>query len=427
MALLPTLLFGALLVGCAAEPAERRDAALVAGIDSLVHLWLQVDPTPGISVAVVLRGDTIVIDGYGLADVEQGERVSDGTVFGVASVTKIFTAAAVMRLVDEGRLRLDASLVELLPEYAGPGGAATVHELLNHTSGIPSYTRRGSSYWQRAHEQLSADEVLALFAREPPDFEPGASWAYNNSAYFLLGVIVERVSGRPFGEYLTDTLLRPLGLERTRLCDDPAIEPYRATGYRLDEGRLVSAHPYASVIEMHAGAGALCSTPRELVRWMRALHGGQLVSEAAYARMTAPTAVDSVHQRHPYARGGQTPQPYGYGLFVGSYDGQRVVSHIGGYTGFTSVLAHYPEHDLTIAVVANGPAPVRTLLQQIAARVLDREGAGERADGGVSTGRRAWAVIGVESSRLPAVATIHQEAAYHSQPCGPYPNSKPCT
>jgi len=366
------LLFVLLLAGCeAATPDMRRDAALEAGIDSLVHLWLRVDPTPGISVAVVQGSDTILIRGYGVADVEGAERVTAGTVFGVASVTKIFTAAAVMKLVDEGRLRLDRSLAELLPEYDGPGRDATVHELLNHTSGIPSYTRRGSPYWQRVHEDLSPEAVLALFTSEEPEFEPGTSWAYNNSGYFLLGVIVERISGQRFGEYLTHALLRPLGPERTRLCGDPAIVPYRAIGYRLDGGRLVSAEPYVSIIEMHAGAGALCSTPRELVQWMRALHGGRVVSEAAYAQMTTPTAVDRVHLRHPYVRDGQALQPYGYGLFVGSYDGRRVVGHSGGYTGFTSALFHFPEHDLTIAVISNGPAPVTALLLQIADRVLE--------------------------------------------------------
>jgi D-alanyl-D-alanine carboxypeptidase len=128
-----------LLTACSAAPSQSRDPALVAAIDSLVHLWLAADPT-GISIAVVHRGDTMAMRGYGLATVDHAIPVTDSTVFHIGSVTKPFTAAAVMKLVEEDRLRLDTTVQEVLPEYSGPGGSVTIHQLLNHTSGIPSYT-----------------------------------------------------------------------------------------------------------------------------------------------------------------------------------------------------------------------------------------------------------------------------------------------
>jgi D-alanyl-D-alanine carboxypeptidase len=356
------------LTACSSAPGGDRAPALMSAIDSLANLWLAVDSTPGISIAVVHQGDTLVMRGYGLADVEQRITVSDRTVFGIASVTKQFTAAAVMALIDEGHLRIDTTVEEVLRDYVGPGRSVTLHQLLNHTSGIPSYTLPGSRYWELRHQNPTADQMVALFASDPLEFEPGSAWAYNNSAYLLLGLVIERVSGESYGDHLERTFFRPLRLEQTGACGRRAIVPNRARGYWVEDRRLINATPYD--VAVHGGAGALCSTPRDLVRWVRALVESRVVPVASLERMASPTPVERVHRRHPYARVDQTLQPYGYGMYVGRQNGRSVVSHRGDVPGFRSIVTHYSEEDLTIAVLANGPASVEAIQAQIAHRVL---------------------------------------------------------
>jgi D-alanyl-D-alanine carboxypeptidase len=356
------------LTACSSAPSGGRDPALVSSIDSIANLWLAVDSTPGISIAVVHQGDTLVMRGYGLADVEQQITVDDRTVFGIASVTKQFTAAAVMALMDEGRLRVDTPLGEVLQEYVGPGRSVTLHQLLNHTSGIPPYTLLGSRYWELRHQRPTSDQMVALFASDPLEFEPGSAWAYNNSAYLLLGLVIERVSGESYGDHLERTFFQPLRLEQTGVCGLRAIVPNRARGYWVQDGRLINAPPYDVVLD--GGAGALCSTPRDLVRWARALTESQVVPLASLERMASPTPVERVHRRHPYVRSDQTLQPYGYGMYVGRQNGRSVVSHLGAVPGFRAIVTHYPQEDLTIAVLANGPAAVEAIQTQIAHRVL---------------------------------------------------------
>jgi D-alanyl-D-alanine carboxypeptidase len=354
----------ALLPACSPRAAEHDDARMVASIDSIVELFLSMDATPGMSVAVVRGSDTLLLKGYGAADVENGTAVTPETVFPIASITKSFTAAAVMRLVEGGRLRLDATVGELLPDYAGPGSPATVHHLLNHTSGIPSYTRSGSPYWDAVDLDRTDVEMRALFAAEPLVFEPGADFRYNNSGYYLLGRIIERVSGTGYGEFVATELGRPAGLEQTALCYDVAAAADRASGY---EPRMRGPVPAASVsLRTHEAAGALCSTARDLVRWARALDQGHVVTASSYARMTAPSPVSSL-----VARDGTFD--FGYGLFMQELNGHPVVGHTGGFTGFTAVMTHYPADELTIVVLTNGHAPAWTVGKEIAMTVLGLE------------------------------------------------------
>jgi len=217
----------------------------------------------------------------------------------------------------------------------------------------------------------TSDQMLALFASDALEFEPGSAWAYNNSAYYLLGLVLERVSGTSYGDHLEQTVFGPLRLEQTGTCGLMAVVPDRAQGYRVENGRLVNATPYD--VDVHGGAGALCSTPRDLVRWARTLMASQFVRGTSLDRMTSPTVVERVHRRHPYARSDQTLQPYGYGMYVGRQDGRSVVSHRGDVPGFRAIVTHYPEEDLTIAVLANRPASVEAIQIQIAHRVLARD------------------------------------------------------
>jgi CubicO group peptidase (beta-lactamase class C family) len=339
-------------------PARADRARVVAAIDSLVGAAMAATRTPGMSVAVVKGGDTILIRGYGRADVENDVPVTPETVFRIGSVTKQFTSAAVMRLVEQNKVRLDAPLSAYLPEYTGPGRNITVHHLLNHTSGIPSYTGVGARWTSQMSMNVPHERMLAFFAADSLEFQPGTKWAYNNSGYYLLGMIVERVTGEPYAQHVRRTLAAPLGLGSTLYCAERGIVPHRAAGYAVQADTLVNDEPFG--MDQAFAAGAMCSTPRDLVRWTRALSGGRVVSAASYARMTTPA---------PLTGGGR--QTYGYGLGTGELAGRRKVSHGGGISGFTAQLAHYPADDLVVVVLANREgASVGQLETRIARRVL---------------------------------------------------------
>ncbi|HEX6308647.1 MAG TPA: serine hydrolase [Longimicrobiales bacterium] len=332
-------------------------AALTARIDSIVNAAIGARGAPGISIAVVRGADTIALEGYGLADVENEVPVTDRSVFRIGSVTKQFTAAAVMKLVDQGRIRLDAPLSEYLPDYPGPGARVTIHHLLNHTSGIPSYTGMGPDFWNRSRLDLTHEEMLDLFARDSLEFEPGSRWEYNNSGYYLLGVLIEKVTGQPYDQHVRGALFEPLGLAQTMYCHQAPIIPHRVQGYARDAGTLVNAAPLS--MNPPGAAGALCSTARDLIRWTDALMAGRVVSTESLARMMTATSLTT-----------GTTNPYGYGLTNGQLGPHEAIQHGGGINGFTAFLARYPEQDLTIAVLANGPTDAGALQARIARAVL---------------------------------------------------------
>jgi CubicO group peptidase (beta-lactamase class C family) len=205
---------------------------------------------------------------------------------------------------------------------------------------------------------LPHDSLIALFAPEPFDFDPGTQWRYNNSGYYLLGVILERVTGKPYDAYLEERLFRPLGLTGTSYCHVRPLIPHRAQGYEVAQRKLVNA----SYVDMGQpfSAGSLCSTVGDLVRWTRALNDGRVVRPASYARMTTPESLSN-----------GKPLSYGYGLAIDSVGSHRRIQHGGGINGFVTSLQYYPDDTLTVVVLANtGPAPSDELATNIARLVF---------------------------------------------------------
>lgn len=362
MRLIRLIILFALFAAAAPVEAQSRDrASIIARIDSIAEDAVASKRSGGLTVAVVRGTDTLVLRGYGLADLENNVPITDRTVFRIGSLTKQFTAAAVMKLVEQGKIRLDGTLKDYLPDYAGPGGQVTIHQLLNHTSGIPSYTNLGDRFLLKSRLDLSHAEVLEMFGGEALEFEPGTSSRYNNSAFFLLGMILERVSGESYADLLKRTQFEPLGLKQTSYCSDSEIVPHRASGYALEQDRLVNAAPLSMTLPF--AAGALCSTPRDLVRWTDALANGRVVTRASFERMITPTTL---------AGGGV--RPYGYGLVNTKVGEHTVFNHSGGINGFSAFMAHYPAggktaEPVTIVVIANGPVNTGVVQEQIA-RVL---------------------------------------------------------
>ena len=342
-----------------ASAQGRDDRALISYVDSVARAAIAEHRTPGVSVAIVKHGRTVLAKGYGYSDLENDVPATQQTVYRIGSITKQFTAASIMRLAEQGKLSLDDTLQKFLPQIPTQGNRVTIRHLLNHTSGIRSYTSLGPK-WQRVIRQdLVPDSLAALFANEPFDFKPGERWLYDNSGYFLLGMIIEKISGKPYGSYVQDELFTPLGLKSTIYCEQAPLIKHRAQGYSPRPGGMfINAEPL-SMTQPYA-AGSLCSNVTDLAAWTALLASGKVVSPASYKQMTTPLTLNN-----------GKPLVYGFGLGVGTLRGHRQISHNGGINGFVSELHNYVDDSVVTVVltnVANGTAP--ELEKLIAARAL---------------------------------------------------------
>ncbi len=301
---------------------------------------------PGAAVVVTRGGQTLYAAGRGLADVETRRPITPDTVFRMGSITKQFTAAAVLQLVQEGRISLDDPVSRFFPDYPQPGASATVRQLLNHTSGIQSYTSIPG--WMRddanTNRAYTTAEAVAVFRDLPSPTRPGEAWQYNNSGYTLLGAIVEQVTGRPWYRQVEQQLAAPLGLRSIGYGVERETRPDMARGYTAAEGAVRPARPLH--MSVPHGAGALVGTVGDLARWAQALHGGRVVSPALYTAMTSPAALN----------GGRT-HPYGFGLGIGEVQGHRAFDHSGGIFGFQTDSVYIPGEDVFVAVFANSDEP----------------------------------------------------------------------
>lgn len=347
-----------LTLGVAASASAQSlpaPAAVHRLADSLSRAFVTSGGAPSVVVSVVRGKDTLLLSGYGMADLENQTPATAKSVYRIGSVTKQFTAAAVMQLVEQGKVKLDDPIGKYLPSLPDPWEPVTVRQLLNHTSGIPSYTSLGPAWRSRWGEEMSTDTIVALSAGKPLDFPIGTKYAYNNSGYVILGMLIEKVTGRPWGEDLQERFAKPLGLSDTRNCLTESIIPNRGHGYeQKKEGGWVNS-PFLAMSQPHA-AGAMCSTAGDLVRWNQALHNGKVVSAESYRQMTTPEGAAS--------RGGN--RGYGFGLQVDSMAGRQAISHGGGIPGFITANTWIPSADLSVTVIANsGSARSSELLRHL--------------------------------------------------------------
>lgn len=324
----------------AADLPDKADVARDAQ-EILADAW----PSDGPGAAVlVARGDEILFQAaQGMADLEAGTALDIDDTFRIGSVTKQFSAAAVLKLVEAGKVSLDDPLTKFLPGF--PNGAGiTVRQLLNHTSGIKSYTDIPGYMVDGIRADLTTPELVAVFKDLPADFAPGADWAYNNSGYVLVGAVIEVASGQPWHEYLEDALFEPLGMDDTGYGADPAVVATQVHGYTLDGEKPIPSMAL-SMTQPHA-AGALVSSVEDLLTWNRALHEGKLLAPETYQLMVTPVGPAVEHAQ------------YGFGLFRGTVRGEEMLQHGGGIPGFLSYLLYLPESDTTVAVLQNSDRPV---------------------------------------------------------------------
>lgn len=344
-----------------AEAQTRDRARIAAAVDSIVGETLKGGRAAGMSVAVVRGRDTIVMKGYGYADLEFDVATPPRAVYEIGSVTKQFTAAAVLLLQEQGKLSLEDELTKYLPNYATHGRRITLRRLLDHTSGIKGYTEM-PEFGALMMRKLPRDSLVALFSSRPFDFEPGEAQIYNNSAFFLLGLVIEKASGQTYEEFVSKHLFERAGMRDSRYCSERAVVKNRAHGYDAPPtGSLLRAAyldhtwPYA--------AGSLCSSVQDLIAWNHALHGGRLLSSSSYREFIAPgTLNDGTRLR------------YAKGIVVDSMLGRRVIHHGGGINGFLSDLKYFPDDSLHVAVLVNTAGPVAPggISQRIAETIFGR-------------------------------------------------------
>jgi len=338
--------------------------SISSSLSSLAEAAVKDGRTAGISFTV-RRGQAVVAEGaFGFADLENRAPAAADTVYAIGSLTKQFTSAAVLLLADEGKLSLDDPLGKFVPAFPEPGRNATVRQLLNHTSGIRSMTSLGPKYWAQAGREIAPADLVALFANEPSDFPAGTDYRYSNSGYVLLGLVVERASGMPWGAFVTTRIIMPLGLSSTRDGETPDLVPHRARGFsRRKSGGFENA--WGVNLSQGYAAGALLSTVGDLAAWTRRLHTNPPVSAGAYRAMTSPATL---------ANG--KVLSYGYGLGVDSFGSHRRFFHGGGLPGFDGWAAYFPDDDVTVVTLCNTDGDVaREVADAMSGLVLCAPGA----------------------------------------------------
>ncbi|WP_207431430.1 serine hydrolase domain-containing protein [Sabulibacter ruber] len=345
------------LSGCAAKAPEHegsfstfsrseeevQDPAPIETLaDFLANEVLAEGKIPGITLAIAQHGELVFARGYGQADVELEVPVDLETVYRANAITQQFTAALILRLVEAGKLSLDDPITQYLPEFPTQDHQVTLRHLLSHTSGIGKDLTIGQSSVDQAglQQEFPLERIVERFKTLPFRFSPGEQSEPNSMGYYLLGIIIGRVTGIPYAYYLEQELLQPLGLSHTRYEYDQRIIPDRAKGYTFSGNQLLNA-PYASA-QAEGAAGALCSTAEDLVRWTYLLHSGQVVSQASLQQMMAPTVLIT----------GDTVG-YGYGIYLDELARHPKVYQEGSSAGFGAYLSHYPADGLTIAILTN--------------------------------------------------------------------------
>ena len=325
-----------LLLVNAAPPAGDPSAE----VDRLMRREMKSRHIPGAVVAVVHRGKVVKRTAYGLANVELGARCRIDNVFEIGSVTKQFTATLVMMLVEDGRVKLDQSVKDLLPAAPDLWKGITVRHLLGHTSGLRNINDLKGF---ELREKLDGKSFVDRLKSEPLEFEPGEKYAYRNTGYALAGYIVERVCGKPYWEVLRDRIFLPLKMASSGDRAPEKILRGRSAGYEWEAGKLVNRG--GDLTDIFA-AGAIASTVGDLIKWNAAIDSCKLLKKQS---------IEAMHVRGTLSDGKKTN--YGLGWGVGEYRGVRLISHGGSTAGFSASISKFVDQDVTVIVLTNLGTP----------------------------------------------------------------------
>ncbi|WP_106640463.1 serine hydrolase domain-containing protein [Allosphingosinicella vermicomposti] len=326
-----------LALSFASSTPAVADSGIETRIDMAVRPFLDL-PITGMSVAVSREGEIIARRDYGIADIAANRPVQPNTSFEIGSITKQFTAAVVLRLAEAGKIDIDGHIDAYLPELKGAADGVTVRHLLSHLSGLYD-----GPVTDDLTKPIASEQVIATLREKGPVNAPGERFRYNNNGYYLLGLLIERVTGDGYGDHLKRVFFEPLGMDHMAICASPR-GPNASAGY--DHPARGPATPVPFAIHhpsVNFSAGAICGTSADLVRWQVALTGGHVVSPASYNQMTTPATLTN----------GQKTR-YGMGMEIGERDGETVLYHGGASSGFITELAYRPADRLGIAILTNG-------------------------------------------------------------------------
>jgi CubicO group peptidase (beta-lactamase class C family) len=331
--------------------AHSRGADAAARMEEIVQKHVAAEQFTG-AVLVAKRGAAVFDRAYGLANREWDIANTPATHFRIGSITKQFTAVALLLLEERGRLKLTDPVSAHLPDAPAAWSKITLHHLLTHTSGIPNFTHDPEFFlWKSL--PTTAQHTVGRFRDLPLDFPPGDRHTYSNSNYLVLGLIVETLTGRRFGDFLRENVLDPLGLKESGFDSNERILPRRASGYVRENDRFINAS-YSHMSVPHA-AGAMYSTTHDLWRWAEAVFGDKLLTPASRTKLLTPVE-----------------NGYALGVRVTVYQGRKIIEHGGNLAGFSSFLRYYPELGVSVVALSNmSTRAIDDLGNQLAAAALD--------------------------------------------------------
>src|SRR5579863_5318256 len=325
------------------EPLTRDQ---MKSIDSFVTAELARQHIPGIELGIYSRGRVLLAKGYGLADVELDVPVKAETVFQSGSVGKQFVSAAVMMLVEENKVSLDDSITKYFPDAPASWKPILVKNLLSHTSGLSEYEsddRTGPKGPFYLRLDFTEEELVKKIEAMPIEWAPGENWAYRNTNYVLLGVLIHRVTGKRYEEFLAERIFKPLGMSSTRLISEHDIVPNRASGYELDGGQIKNQEWVSPTFNSTAD-GALYFNVLDIARWDEALYGTRLLRQSS---------LDLIWTVYPLNNGKPNPDNYGFAWEMGAQKGHKRIEHGGAWQGFTCNIARYPDDSITVVALTN--------------------------------------------------------------------------
>ena len=330
----------------ATEPDMHRKN-LSTEVDAAVRQQMKEQRIPGVSLAVVLNGKIVEARGYGLANIELGTPVSRTTIFEAGSLSKQFTASAIMLLAEEGKIALDDSITKYFPEASPAMKAVTIRHLLTHTSGIPDVSdgtteTNGAKGVVDFHREYTEEEYARAYLTQPLDFQPGTKWSYCNAGYDLLGFLIHRVTGKPYGDFMRERIFEPLGMTTARVFSYANIIPNRASGYSLVDGEWKNEPRWWSQSITAGAAGGLWMNVLDLAKWDAALYTDRIIKRSSLEKMWAPVPMDD-----------GSAYPAGMGWFMARAKNHRLVFHTNGGPGFSAVISRYLDDRLTIIIMTN--------------------------------------------------------------------------
>lgn len=306
-------------------------------VDEYIKGEIEKQRIPGLSIAVVKNGEVALAKGYGLANVELKVAASPETIYQSGSVGKQFTSAAVMLLVEEGKVGLNDKISKYFEGAPETWKDITVRHLLTHTSGIKNYSPTDFNY----SLDYTEDDLVKKAASFALDFQPGEKWSYSNTGYVLLGILIRKASGKFYGDFLKERVFGPLGMTTARIITEEDIVPNRAAGYRISKG-VMKNQPYVSPSLNTTADGSLYLTVLDMAKWDAALYGEKLLKKSSFDQMWTPVKLNS----------GKT-QDYGFGWAFGKIRNHPIIEHGGAWQGFTTHIARFVDDKLTVIVLTN--------------------------------------------------------------------------